>query len=899
MPDAKPVTMSLELPPLAPLASHAPLGTETERAWEECFQKVNAAITKHNVGQGGKLPAIKPVKPEAVHKAFEGMQTGEGKASIFGEMMYGASQAEYGPIREFWQRPELDLLHLVRFLIQLGSVGADRRQDRHILSFGFWLETLLPLFRRTHPQAGLRELGAAFTAAGLEATRIGFALLHSFQQTAAPFGLPAAQIWPYWAENLDLLEEALGAPKGNFMDRYARRNAFHALATFPSPPERLVPLLWKLALGPKSERLLAQRCLQGLGDKFERLVDSFLNGDTETRSAAAEWLGRHGDARAVDPLLAGLKREKNESAKGAIMSALESLGVPVEQFLDRKGLLSEAEKGVAKGVPEGLKWFPFGQLPIVHWSDNEKPVEPVILKWWLIQGFKLKNPEPGPLLRMYCGRMKAAEREALGERVLETWIGEDTSPIARAEAESRAHQAAQQFVQWSQSSYWPPNSPKKSLEEYYAEFLPGLLITPKGSAISSKGILSVAGACGGAGTVPVVAGYLKQWYGMRAAQCRALLQMLAWVEHKTATQLLLAVGSRFRTKGIQEEASKQAKALADRQGWTVAELADRTIPTAGVDDDGLIMLDFGPRQFRAKLNEELEFVLLDPEGKPLKSLPDPRKGDDATKAAEAKKMFSAAKKELKSVVTMQRDRLYEAMCTERTWPFEDWNLYLNRHPIARRHCQRLVWAVVRDEKVTLLFRPLADGSLTDADDEPVTAGADDAIRVAHECQITPDQSLRWRQHLKDYQVEPLFDQFGRPNFNLAQERKQEDELADFRGHVLEAFKLRGRANKLGYTRGQAQDGGWFFDYHKRFPSLGMEAVLEFTGNGLPEENRTVALTTLHFERVATEGEPGMSGGKVSLGEVPPVLLSECWNDVRQIAGEGPGFDPDWERKSEP
>jgi hypothetical protein len=114
--------------------------------------------------------------------------------------------------------------------------------------------------------------------------------------------------------------------------------------------------------------------------------------------------------------------------------------------------------------------------------------------------------------------------------------------------------------------------------------------------------------------------------------------------------------------------------------------------------------------------------------------------------------------------------------------------------------------------------------------------------------------------------------------------------------MLEAFKLRGRATKLGYTRGQAQDGGWFLDYHKRFPTLGIEAVLDFTGNSLPEENRTVALTGFHFERVAGEGEPAFGGHKMSLGEVPAVLLSECWNDVRQIAAEGTGFDPDWEKK---
>jgi hypothetical protein len=148
-------------------------------------------------------------------------------------------------------------------------------------------------------------------------------------------------------------------------------------------------------------------------------------------------------------------------------------------------------------------------------------------------------------------------------------------------------------------------------------------------------------------------------------------------------------------------------------------------------------------------------------------------------------------------------------------------------------------------------------------------------------------------------VEALFDQFGRQNFSLTEQNRNETEVADFQGHILEAFKLRGRATKLGYTRGQAQDGGWFYEYHKRFPTLGLEATIEFTGNSLPEENRTAALTLLHFDRVADDGEAYGGRAKMPLSEVPSVLLSECWNDLRAVAAEGPGFDPEWEKKSQP
>ncbi len=170
--------------------------------------------------------------------------------------------------------------------------------------------------------------------------------------------------------------------------------------------------------------------------------------------------------------------------------------------------------------------------------------------------------------------------------------------------------------------------------------------------------------------------YLKEWYGTRAAQGRALIAMLAWIDHPSATQLMLAIGSRFRTKGFQEEATRQAEALAERKGWTLAELADRTVPSAGFDETGTLELSFGERSFKAHLLPDFKIELSNPDGKKIAALPEPRQDDDAEKARDAKKALSIAKKELKSIVELQSDRLYEALCTEREWPAEDWASYL-------------------------------------------------------------------------------------------------------------------------------------------------------------------------------------------------------------------------------
>jgi hypothetical protein len=403
----------------------------------------------------------------------------------------------------------------------------------------------------------------------------------------------------------------------------------------------------------------------------------------------------------------------------------------------------------------------------------------------------------------------------------------------------------------------------------------------------------VVAACGGRDVVPPAERYLREWFGHRMPQGTALLAVLAWIDHPSAIQVLLSIGTRFRTVGLQEEAVRLAGTVAERKGWTVDELADRTIPTAGFDDDGVLELPYGPRVFTAVLRPDLTIGLRDPDGKVIKALPGPRQSDDAESAKESKKAFSAAKKELKSIAAQQSQRLYEAMCTERSWPVEDWERYLLRHPIVGPAVRRLVWVAFVDDQPSVVFRPLDDGTLSDADDNTVELPEGAKIRLAHDSVLPPDEVEQWVAHLADYEITPLFQQFGRGLHALTPELRSKRELTDFTGHLLEAFALRGRAAKLGYTRGPAEDAGFFYTYEKGFPALGITAEIHFTGNPLPEENRLVALKELTFRR-----EAGGRWSQLTLGDVPAVLLSECWYDLKLLSAEGTGFDPEWEKKAE-
>lgn len=837
---------------------------------------------------------------------------------------------------------DIQLIHAVRLIFLTHQYS----YIEHVISHYKCLFThegheLLRFYHTHHPNVGLRELAQVFEllklptaqikrkishtsakvedwevqALDLSPERIGLEMLHDWGEGGFWRWSPEA-IWPYFAEHLSLLANGI-AFKSDIdwsqrdRNRAIREKVFKALKLFPQPPAQLVPTLWDLALeGPKNERKIAQGCLDPLGSTQARLLTTLSDPNRDKRTVVADWLGDRGDPATIEPLRQAARAEKSEAAKDIMLRSLEKLGASVDEFMDRGNLLQDSRKLLKKGMPKVLDWFPVAAMPPVHWQDTGEPVAVEILQGFIVKCFKQKTPEPGPILKRYVEMWQPEERKVLGQFVLESWIAQDTAPAyTPEEADKLAQKQAQQTFQYYQQmqqrhpntygmSYTPP-----TYEELYQRNYNELLNRCIGSATKEKGILAIAAACCGAQAVATINTYLKTWYGNRMAQCKALLQVLVWSEENSAIQLLLSVAERFRTKGIQKEAAKLVSKLAERNGWSHDELGDRTIPTAGFDQGVEQILDYGQRQFTLLLDVDLSLVLKNPDGKIIKSLPAARKGEDPDQVKAAKQQLSDTKKQLKQMLKLQRDRLYEAMCTQRAWRFCDWDTYLNRHPIMGRYCQQLVWAIYEvqpdgNEVLVQTVRPLEDRTLTDADDEEVIPEPTMLVRLAHRCTVSAETAEAWQTHFIDYDVTPLLLQFSASTYTLPADQQQATELDDFAGHIIEAFKLRGALLKRGYVRGQAEDGGWFYDYHKSFVGLGLDVVIDFSGNGLPEENRLVALASAAFHQLEPHTDSVYRQPKMPLADVPPVLLSEVRNELQAIAAQGNGYDPDWQKKVE-
>jgi HEAT repeat protein len=780
-------------------------------------------------------------------------------ASLCGSAMLGlqayAQGAGSGRLRDFMNSADGDLRHLEAIDVENGVE----------FQYGGWMN------RKTNRL----EKGDYLRNAIQEGYSLQDTLVHP----------PRDAVWPYLAENLDVFDEALGLkPQGQV--RLDRAAAICMLALLPVAPVRYFAPLLEAATGTtKAGRAEARAMLGGRAEVEPRLIALLEDSRQAVRAGAAEWLAERKDPSAAAALWARLKKEKSEVARAAILTALKRLGEDLSKALGPEALIADAQKGLKGAKVDKLAWVAQNALPPLRFRDGAV-VPQDVPRWWLFLAYKLKQPGGNALFGLYLDQLDLEDAATFSTWVLDTWINYDTARPSEIDANAYAKANAAPRHQ-AMVRYYKDYTEERAFADLRREFMSNYLH----SGADAKGLLALGVRAPSALAADRTRAYLRN-HGSRTSQASALLEMLAAIGDPVALQAVIAAATRLKQKGVQAFAGELVTKVAEARDWTLDELADRTIPVAGFDDNGVLTLPCGEdgKAYEARLTNELTVVLRNPAGKDVAGLP---AGDDAATAA-SKKQLSTTKKELKQIATMQSARLYEALCAERKWAPEDWMRCFHAHPVMRRMVERVVWLGFDDRGgVAGSFRPTAEGDFTDANDAAVNIADFATVRVAHGALIDEALGKAWEQHLKDYEVKPLFGQFGRALLRIEDKDASKIEIDDRKGWLTDAFAVRGAATKLGYERGPPLDGGFFNEYRKTFASAGLVAVVEFTGNGLPEQNVPAALISLKFTKSLG---PGYIAGAVKLGDVPPVLLSECWNDYRTMAAKG-AFDSDWERKA--
>lgn len=855
--------------------------------WRDEIEAFNQANKDNKPFYRQQVPSLSVVDRliETMNGRRDGTQGRDAGLGIFNDWGQGKQRAALRD--QILQHPDLTLWHLAR--LQSREGGYRNYGDR---AHAIFFETSLgrAMRARTGADRDLRLYMDVCAVLGSSPDGAARHLLSSAHWRPEVEDWDGAALWPYLLRHLDLIDQSLGLSAGDPKAEVSELSVLATLKLFPQTPARYTKALLDRAVGDrKTVRQPARDLLSAAPGLAGILVPLLKHPKSDMRIGAAQWLGDLKAATAIEALLESARKEQTPAAKAAMLAAVSRVGGGIAEFVSAPALLGEARAGLKKTPGKGLEWFPFDSLPHVHQKDGTL-LDPQVIRWWIALAVKLKQPGGNPWFDLLLDELAPADAARLGMAILQAFVAHDTA--APSEAEANAHAAANVDATLTQYRRWDPAVTREMI---FSMLRKQKMSAYYGSANDQKGILGLSVRAPGAEAVNLARSYLRDHY-TRTAQCKALIECLAGNPSPLAVQYVLTIAKRWRTRGVQELAGQLVEAIADRRGWTAEELADRTIPTGGFDEAGRLELAVGERFYQARLDGEGRISLLNPDGKVVQGLPASAAGPAADSLKDSKALLSTARKEVKQVWEFQSRRLYEALCIERQWSREDWSEHLLQHPVVGRLVQRLVWVGLGDGGEPLgLFRPMEDLTLTDAADNPVELAGFSRIRLAHSTAMTPEDITAWKTHLSDYEVAPLFDQLSRPTLKAADGR--DTEITDRKGWMIEAFKLRGAATRLGYNRGAAEDGGVFVTYEKPFDGLKLVAVVEFTGNSLPEENRPSALIALRFVRQKKAGGYLNWGAGVALKEVPAVLLSEAWNDLHAMATAGSGFDAEWEKKA--
>ncbi len=691
-----------------------------------------------------------------------------------------------------------------------------------------------------------------------------------------------AEVAEWVAYNTDELLVLLGDRPEPYY--WSRDGFFKVIEMAETLPKHLVVALVAAAVaGFKSDRADLYRIID---DRYvDQVLPSLTSKKRTERSGAAEWLSAHRVAAAAEPIRSAIRTERDDNTKATLLSALEALCESLDEFMGREATAIDAGRAMAKNnaIPKAISWLDIDALPPLAWADG-KPVGKDVVAWFIATAVKAKTAEPSPILRRHFANMDPALVQVFGATVLDLWLKADLRTYTDDEALAKAQgQAAASFL-WAQGGKGPFVG---MTQEEIVETLRAMhRNTLFGSAADSKGLLAVAAVSAGGDVAGQVLGYIRKYRGNRVNQAKALLQMLAWIDQPATVQAVMSVSNRFRPKGIQQEATRQAQLLAKRQGWTFDDLADRSVPDGGFQTDGRQTFHYGTRSFTAHLGNDLAVSLTNDEtGKTIRSLPKGRADEDQDVIGQVRKDLTAAKKDIKSAAALQPDRLRIAMCVQRSWPVDNFTRYIIKHPVMARLGSALVWlARSGDDRALAVFRPLVDGTLLDLDDEEVVLEDDAVVLIAHEQLLDPGSGDAWSRHMSDYQVTPLFAQFGRLSFEVSE---GQTEIEEFNGRTMIDGALRGQMNRLGWQLGVPGDAGIVTEVVKDLPGSELKAVLQLT-DGIPAGPADVqtwetGLGTLFFVGYRDPDEPSAAR---RLADVPRILLTEIYAEAREITAAG-------------
>ncbi len=386
-----------------------------------------------------------------------------------------------------------------------------------------------------------------------------------------------------------------------------------------------------------------------------------------------------------------------------------------------------------------------------------------------------------------------------------------------------------------------------------------------GAEAKKRWVLYFCAIHGGSSMLEGLLHYIKEWAeNSRGAIAADAVKAIALNGTSEALMSIDNLAHKCKFKQVKNAAVQALDSAADALEITSDELGDRIIPDLGFNHGMERIFDYGSRQFKVYLTPTLELEVYDESDKKLKNLPAPAKKDDAEIAKKSNDEFKQMKKQLKSIINIQKMRLETALIADRRWSVAAWTDLFVKNPIMHSFAIGLIWGAYENDTLVQTFRYMEDGTFNTQDEEEYTLPENCAIGLVHPIDLDKDTMNAWKEQLSDYEIVQPIVQLERPVFLINDAEKDQLVLKRYNDKKISGLKLLSRMTKAGWSKGSVQDGGSFFEFYreditKRVKDgnnvliFGNAVSLEFSGMyvGYDAEDEDVTIERICFYKPGT------------------------------------------------
>ncbi|GAA2454186.1 hypothetical protein GCM10010191_86290 [Actinomadura vinacea] len=362
----------------------------------------------------------------------------------------------------------------------------------------------------------------------------------------------------------------------------------------------------------------------------------------------------------------------------------------------------------------------------------------------------------------------------------------------------------------------------------------------------------------------------------RSGRTNAGLDALVDIGSDVALMHLHGIALKGRSRTLRARAQERVDRIAAERELTPERLADRLVPDFGLDADGGLTLDYGPRRFAVGFDERLMPQVKEEDGTPRKALPRPSASDDRDLASAAYQRFAALKKDVKAVAGDQILRLETALVTRRRWPAGEFRALFAEHPLVWHIARRLVWTIEGGGS----FRIAEDRTFADVTDTVLDLPRSATVGIAHPLDLAggPDA---WAEVFADYEIVQPFEQLGRPVHTLRDEERAAGRLKRFEGLRLPTARTFGLREHI-WRREQYGDGFQSVIWREAAP--GRYVVIRLDP-GVPVADAVDSVPEQRLEGVFVSDRKGLRaapGPDARFGALDPVTASEILADLTRL-----------------